>query len=244
MKVQAGIKGPVDLRAWTLQERLLSPRLLDFTTGEIYWECKKYQSCESGDTFSTLNNEFDTLINGGSDARQPYNAWYFWVEQLSTRNLTRDTDKLPSMGGLARVVEKTTGDRYVAGLWLNDILFGLVCWSSEYNYVLEGIDYISMPKTPLSGYQAPSWSWASTDGRIKMLDRGEHPDLDDKENAVIKKVDIAQLGGDEMGKVKNGKIWIKSRWSIVTIRRKIMYENSMRCGHGRKGRSFFLESAI
>jgi hypothetical protein len=37
---------PLMIRAWTYQERLLSPRLLHFTSGELSWECSELRSCE------------------------------------------------------------------------------------------------------------------------------------------------------------------------------------------------------
>jgi len=37
---------PLLTRAWTYQERLLSPRLVYFTAGEIMWECSKVSACE------------------------------------------------------------------------------------------------------------------------------------------------------------------------------------------------------
>lgn len=37
---------PLMTRAWTYQERLLSPCLLHFTSGEFMWECSELRSCE------------------------------------------------------------------------------------------------------------------------------------------------------------------------------------------------------
>jgi hypothetical protein len=34
-------------RGWTLQERLLSPRIVHYATREIVWECRKYQKSEA-----------------------------------------------------------------------------------------------------------------------------------------------------------------------------------------------------
>lgn len=38
-------------RGWTLQERLLAPRTIHFTTGEIFWECQRCLLAEDGAIF-------------------------------------------------------------------------------------------------------------------------------------------------------------------------------------------------
>lgn len=37
---------PLNARAWVIQERLLSRRILHFTQERIYWECLEEKSCE------------------------------------------------------------------------------------------------------------------------------------------------------------------------------------------------------
>lgn len=37
---------PVNVRAWVLQERLLAPRVLHFSKGQIAWECKEFEDSE------------------------------------------------------------------------------------------------------------------------------------------------------------------------------------------------------
>jgi hypothetical protein len=39
--------GPVDFRAWIMQEQLLSTRILHYTADEIYWECLHHSVSES-----------------------------------------------------------------------------------------------------------------------------------------------------------------------------------------------------
>ena len=35
-------------RAWTLQERVLSPRLLIYTQDQVAWDCQSFSTTESG----------------------------------------------------------------------------------------------------------------------------------------------------------------------------------------------------
>jgi hypothetical protein len=39
-------KYPLHARAWAFQERLLSPRIIQYTEGELVWECKTRTRCE------------------------------------------------------------------------------------------------------------------------------------------------------------------------------------------------------
>lgn len=40
------IRSPLNDRGWTLQERLLAPRVLHFGTSEMAWECAEKIACE------------------------------------------------------------------------------------------------------------------------------------------------------------------------------------------------------
>ena len=70
--------------------------------------------------------------------------------------MTFDTDKLPAIFGIASVFKNLLEDRYVDGLWENDIYRGLL-W------------YATGDIAEASSYRAPSWSWASIDGAISFL---------------------------------------------------------------------------
>ena len=39
-------EAPLNKRAWVTQERVLSPRLLEFTADQVYWECCELTACE------------------------------------------------------------------------------------------------------------------------------------------------------------------------------------------------------
>ena len=40
-------QAPLYSRAWTVQERLLAPRVLNFASDQLYWECETLEACES-----------------------------------------------------------------------------------------------------------------------------------------------------------------------------------------------------
>jgi hypothetical protein len=82
-----------------------------------------------------------------------HHSWYDMVEQYSTRNLSREQDKLKAITGVAYFIQKNTGFRYAAGLWQDVLPFNLL-------WVLSGKRH-ARPSRPL-----PTWSWASVNGRI------------------------------------------------------------------------------
>jgi hypothetical protein len=70
--------------------------------------------------------------------------------------LSFDTDKLPAISGIASVFMNLLEDRYVDGLWENDIYRGLL-W------------YATGVITKASSSRAPSWSWASIDSSVNFF---------------------------------------------------------------------------
>ena len=61
--------------------------------------------------------------------------------------LSKDTDRLPALSGLAKLCQSHGAGRYLAGLWENDLLKSL-CWHIR----------TDKPMQRWEGYTAPSWS--------------------------------------------------------------------------------------
>jgi hypothetical protein len=166
-------------RAWCLQERLVSTRLLLFGKDQIFWECRTcceregdvvageeklhYAVSFQGKRIEELEHEMmQVLASLGSDGmslRDCMNIWYSIVEQYTSRRLTRATDILVAISGVAKDVQKRTGHDYIYGLWKQDWCKGLV-WNRR-------------PGGQETG--APSWSWASKTGLVgfKVLQSSE-----------------------------------------------------------------------
>ncbi len=79
-----------------------------------------------------------------------YEEWYRLIGMYSKLKLTKHTDKLPAIAGIARQIQQRTGDIYLAGLWKSDLQRGLQWWCNPPSVLVK-------PSTP----QAPSWSWAA-----------------------------------------------------------------------------------
>jgi hypothetical protein len=144
---------PLYKRAWTLQERLLSPRVLIFGSYDIYWECKTEQIGKTGE-------RIPEALCFRLSPKPTDQDWHNIVKDYTCRMLTNETDKLPALAGLAAAYGQATGKSYMAGLWrqslLEDLLWEQGTWEDG-NEV--------EPSVP-ARYRAPSWSWASLDGNI------------------------------------------------------------------------------
>jgi hypothetical protein len=85
-----------------------------------------------------------------------YSYWYELVEDYTRREITKATDRLPAIAGLAQqVAKRLPEDLYIMGLWLSDLSNGLL-WTTTFPVHQE-------PSPEL----APSWSWLSQDGRAE-----------------------------------------------------------------------------
>lgn len=162
-------KGPLARRGWTLQESVLSPRLLYYGANMIHWTCpsvrlsangmrgmheldKKYPAV-SRVVFDGRFKRRGRFPRSKEDVEEILLEYYGIVDSYCARELTCPSDKFPALSGIAQRLQPVLGD-YLAGLWHCDILRGL--WWEK----LEG-------GGPASKYRAPSWSWASVDGPVR-----------------------------------------------------------------------------
>lgn len=151
---------PVDTRAWTLQERLLSARFITYTSGEVQWGCRTLNACECG------QNLYGKLYHKSQDVE---NLWFSTLQEYLCRNLTKQTDKLTAIAGIARMTSSAfPGAQYVAGIWITQptlsrlTVTGLL-WYRQFIFS----DTKELPTT----YTAPSFSWASVIGEVFYLRR-------------------------------------------------------------------------
>jgi hypothetical protein len=163
-------KGPLLTRSWVFQERLLSPRTIHFHATEMIWECKDSFFCECGFLDATeqwLHDGRGIISKGRFLAFGGYEStnvrWLDCVDLYSRLRITKCTDKLPALAGLASRVALKTQSRYLAGLWECDLPRSL-CWKviGEEKDGPDTNTKMAYGKrcTP---YCAPTWSWASID---------------------------------------------------------------------------------
>lgn len=156
---------PLTARGWALQERYLSRRTLHFTKHQILFESQLHclaESYASSHKLPSMTKIMSRDYFNEVDRKGCLQDWYRLVQMYSMRKLTISDDKLPALSGLAanfsshiclKIDTTVPSSQYLAGLWSHDIIRGL-CWQSS--------DALRSPN-----YRAPTWSWASLDGRIE-----------------------------------------------------------------------------
>ena len=158
---------PIETRGWTLQERLLSTRLLFFHPGRIDWVCRESHLFAGSSTSYSVNlidesvtrqpRSFEkSSLNSSNitgDVNEQIGRWYWFCPQFSRRKLSDPRDRLPALAGIAKELRRNfpgIGD-YVAGLWTTNLAQQLL-WR---------IDLVEQSKYRLDKFIGPSWSWVS-----------------------------------------------------------------------------------
>ncbi|KAI3317551.1 HET-domain-containing protein [Xylariaceae sp. AK1471] len=160
-------EGPLNRRAWVLQERVLSPRTLHFTDHQIYWECWQYHQGEDLEykylgvmkkvSYPVELSPNSLLRDTSSHGSELPRGWWYMSSEYSSCGLTFQTDKLIAISGLVQKLGSRLQIDYMKGIWMEYLHPG-VLWSAR----TEDLEYL-----PLS--EAPSWSWASRKGPITYL---------------------------------------------------------------------------
>lgn len=146
---------PLMNRGWVYQEQFLSPRSLHFTRHELAWVCLENHACECG----RLTKVDDPAVS--PDLAQK--SWRTIVEAYSKRALTKSSDRLPAIAGVAArysTTNSSTGSpgRYLCGLWERDLL-PMLAWRME-EPLPRGETLVPMP----------TWSWAAVPGGVVFRD--------------------------------------------------------------------------
>ncbi|KAH6695188.1 heterokaryon incompatibility protein-domain-containing protein [Plectosphaerella plurivora] len=214
----------ISRRGWTLQERLISPRLLIYSNDPdvVFWDCPSLLDANGGykperSTIPRLDHSkgvgrlsadllsaipkprsppaiqdpnagyfirgwfegglkmiSDSIIgrpppeptirrvdsgSGMGQYGELFQEWLGIIEDFSQRELSRDTDRLPAISGLAskfgRTLDKTS---YIAGHWIDP--------ANDYRNFIRSLTWTQIASTDSDQppgsreYLAPSWSWA------------------------------------------------------------------------------------
>lgn len=155
---------PLRLRGWALQEEILARRLVVFGAGEMQWRCRTTTACECGSSNFIYSDwpkappEEDGQIPREQREGYVLTMFSFWrhdvVRRYGPRLLTYPQDILPALSGMAQRVSRATGGTYVAGMWLETLIYDM-CWQNTF---LKGVEPFCRD------YTAPTFSWCSVNG--------------------------------------------------------------------------------
>jgi hypothetical protein len=210
---------PLMQRGWVVQERIMSRRVLHFGQ-QLFWECLQKAACETYPSgfprmydrynlnlfkpdYQRLDTVSESLDAGESRALDMLQIWHDVVRSYGSCDLTRKEDKLVAISGLAKAFLKgmrLEGSDYLAGLWRMNLLHDL-CW---YGYA---------GRTRSQQYRAPSWSWASVDGK-GAIDRAYTKDHREAITKILE-ASVELLGDDSTGQVKGG--FVRLRGPLMTM---------------------------
>jgi hypothetical protein len=128
---------PLNNRGWVLQERMLSRRTLHYAS-QLFWECQTMQACESFPSGMPGMWCDPRWRCGYPPSSHPltFKTWEMkstagWDEIMRSYarcKLTRASDRLVAIAGIAKAVQSLGWGNYLAGLWKEELPRCLV-WS-------------------------------------------------------------------------------------------------------------------
>ncbi|KAF5235686.1 hypothetical protein FAUST_6917 [Fusarium austroamericanum] len=168
---------PLNNRAWVLQERCLSRRLLYLGNEQLYWECNGCTGSEvSPDLHCPAHRRADTGRQSMVDLTGPDRDthWSWVLSKYTGYDLTFEQDRLIAISGLAKLIASKTGDSYLGGIWLEswmqDLLWEPATGPDSKQRVEEDTSDSTTRRMP-----RPSWSWLAFPGSVmsgRMIRRG------------------------------------------------------------------------
>ena len=195
----------LDTRAWVLQEQLLSPRVLSYSNQELYWDCISLNASETfpdgipgfydADMKSLDLRLFKKVIIGCTETTSReslYTSWKKVAEHFTEREMTKETDKIVALLGMAKEAAAVLEDEFLVGLWKSRLWRDLLWWVKNPERCVR-----------LQTFTAPSWTWASVNGPIsyKLLGRDSDDELDQCAEIIRVEVESNQTVSAFTGKI-------------------------------------------
>ena len=156
-------------RLWTMQEHLLSRRLLFLGPKQAYFSCSR--SSYSEDRYESDHQKYEVHHHPGAvllDTRRKFGnvPWYVWktyTELYSTRNGSVDADRFLAFQGILNEQQRNGKISFAGGLDINHLPLALYWWhgSSRDSQLLV---------QPRRMGTLPSWSWVGWSGRVYFPD--------------------------------------------------------------------------
>ncbi|KAF1980018.1 HET-domain-containing protein [Bimuria novae-zelandiae CBS 107.79] len=185
-------------RGWVYQEHMLAPRFVNFLEQELAWSCGATSLCECSyqsnnkaiaSSMGKSKISFTSELHSASPEATAF-MWRNMVSSYTKLYLSRDTDRLPAIAGIARVFEKKRGSqaKYFSGIWSDSAVQDLA-WET---WDLPGWKEAWGDKTGrlynrVNG--APTWSWASVSTWV-----GYPLSRNDKFESLCKIIDLGEPG--------------------------------------------------
>ncbi|KAI0158697.1 heterokaryon incompatibility protein-domain-containing protein [Pestalotiopsis sp. NC0098] len=156
-------QGAMSERAWTIQEIILSPRMLNFTQSEIIWQCSEGAACETAPApsrkfilevekwspFWAAENGVappSSVENCTDDMLRLIRRWSATLDKYCRADLSYpEKDRLKALAGIGEHFSRLTNRTYQYGV-LDGTMPQALLWTS--------------PRSRRTGI-GPSWHWAA-----------------------------------------------------------------------------------
>jgi hypothetical protein len=147
--------------------------------------------------------------------------WYELMEDYISRLLTKGTDKLLALSGLAQSFQsQLPSSRYITGLWTDHLPYALL-WR------MGSLDTSSNAQRSLS-YRAPSWSFLSLDGAMsyesQRLDNsggprpGEATSNCGHADLIVRDTNLQPSGADQYSAISKASLLLRGKMTQLKIR--------------------------
>ncbi|KAI1111257.1 heterokaryon incompatibility protein-domain-containing protein [Nemania sp. NC0429] len=186
IQLKSMAKEPINDRAWTLQEHVVSPRVLYYSFQQLHWICRKGILADGGFYPADRDKPWKgsdiyrifTLSEATTDMVDPsmstslasslnphpspeYDGWRRnWTNLLQdyqARRLTNLDDMLVAVSSVGTLFARYMHTEFVAGLFERDLGIDLL-WKRANS---------SEAQIRPTKYRAPSWSWASINSKTE-----------------------------------------------------------------------------
>ncbi|KAK6081656.1 HET domain-containing protein [Seiridium cupressi] len=149
---------PLHTPGWTLQEAVLSRRILHMASRHMLWQCRALFDHEDANvrisSYPGLTTDLSRVGFVWDRYRHNYDhTWWTLVNKYSARSLTKSTDRLPAIAGMIRFHSAKIDDTPLLGLWKKTIALDLG-WRCQQEQIYKA-----------SG--VPTWTWLSSEGEMK-----------------------------------------------------------------------------
>ena len=206
-------KNPLATRGWTLQEQLLSSRMVHFNKDELVWECRTAMYCECMEDDIEAAKPWHKTIPEAQVVHGNFRRWHELASHYHTRYLTYATDFLPALSGIATYLQDFGAGEYLAGIWKRNLPQDLLWSTPSFWHRYERV----------RPYRAPTWSWASlVEVKRDESRNGSRLDFlceDDDRNECFRVVPMCRItdikctpaGKDPNGSVASGYVMIEGK---------------------------------
>jgi hypothetical protein len=164
---------PLHTRGWTLQERLLSTRVLEYASRQLRFICPSADGPDYVDGWTPYpeRNPSDEAITQSTlnSVSALKSSWSDLVTGYTQRNFSVPSDRPIAISGIASKLETlfpSVYNTYLAGLWASDFP-GNLLWTVESS----GRANYQRPDDA----RCPSWSWTAIDAKVLMNYTNLHP---------------------------------------------------------------------